>query len=69
MRDPDVKCSVKHSGDLHNNEIFVELFGHRAAYLVMRALYLRDVEHRNWNSLLVEFYRMSVGKYQKRSSS
>lgn len=62
MKDTNVKCNVKRAGDLHNNELFIECFGHRAAYLVMRVLHLRDVEHRSWNSLLVEFYRMSVGK-------
>jgi len=61
MQDPDVKCSVDRIGDLRNNELILECFGHRAAYMVMRALYLRDVEHSSWNSLLVEFYRMSVG--------
>jgi len=61
MRDPTAKCTVQRAGDLRDNHLVLQCFGHRAAYMVMRALYLRDVEHRSWNSLLVEFYRMSVG--------
>jgi hypothetical protein len=61
IQNPEAKCSVRRVGDLRNNELIVQCFGHRAAYMVMRALHLRDVEHSSWNSLLVEFYRMSVG--------
>ena len=61
MRDPDAKCTVQWTGDLLDKELILRAFGHRAAYMVARALYLRDVEHRTWNSLLVEFYRMSIG--------
>lgn len=61
MQNPDAKCSVRRNGDLRNKGLILECFGHRAAYLVMRAVHLRDVEHCTWNSLLVEFYRMSVG--------
>src|SRR5208282_3238657 len=61
MQNPEAKCNVRRIGDLRNNEFILECFGHRAAYMVMRAVYLRDVEHSSWNSLLVEFYRMSVG--------
>ena|SRR5277367_2086612 len=61
MRDPEAKCTVQRAGDLLDNELILRCFGHRAAYMVVRALYLRDVEHRSWNSILVEFYRMSVG--------
>jgi hypothetical protein len=61
MHDPEAKCAVERAGDLRDNQSILQCFGHRAAYMVTRALYLRDVEHRSWNSLLVEFYRMSVG--------
>ena len=61
MQNPDAKCTVGRAGDLHDNDLILQCFGHRAAYMVMRALHLRDVEHSSWNSLLVEFYRMSVG--------
>jgi hypothetical protein len=61
MRDPEAKCTVQRAGDLLDNELVLHCFSRRAAYMVVRALYLRDVEHRSWNSLLVEFYRMSVG--------
>jgi acyl-CoA oxidase len=61
MQNPEAKCRVRRVGDLRTNEFFLECFGHRAAYMVMRALHLRDIEHSSWNSLLVEFYRMSVG--------
>jgi acyl-CoA oxidase len=62
LQDPDAKCRVNRVGDLRNNDLILKCFGHRAAYMVMRALHLRDVEHSSWNSLLVEFYRMSVGR-------
>src|SRR5947207_9211480 len=61
MQNPDAKCTVRRNGDLRNNRVILECFGHRAAYMVMRSIHLRDIEHRSWNSLLVEFHRMSVG--------
>jgi hypothetical protein len=61
MQNPEAKCTVRRIGDLRSNKLILDCFGHRAAYMVMRAVYLRDVEHSTWNSLLVEFYRMSVG--------
>src|SRR5438045_460208 len=61
MQNSNVKCSVRYTGDLRGSSVILQCFGHRAAYLVLRALHLRDVEHRSWNSLLVEFNRMSVG--------
>jgi acyl-CoA oxidase len=64
IANPDAKCSVSYIGDLRSNDVLLQCFGHRAAYMVTRALHLRDVEHCSWNSLLVEFYRMSVGKYR-----
>jgi len=62
MQNADAKCTVSRVGDLQNNQLILACFGHRAAYMVLRALHLRDVEHSSWNSLLVEFYRMSLGK-------
>jgi len=61
MKNPGAKCPVRRIGDLRNNELLLQCFGHRAAYMVEHARHLRDIEHRSWNSLLVEFYRMSVG--------
>jgi hypothetical protein len=61
MKDPRAQCTIRRIGDLQDNHLVLACFGHRAAYMVMRALHLRDVEHSSWNSLLVEFYRMSVG--------
>lgn len=61
MKNPDAKCTIHRIGDLLDNRLILACYGHRAAYMVMRALYLRDVEHSSWNSLLVEFNRMSVG--------
>jgi hypothetical protein len=61
MKDPHAQCTIRRIGDLQDSRVILACYGHRAAYMVMRALHLRDVEHSSWNSLLVEFYRMSIG--------
>jgi hypothetical protein len=66
MKDPHAQCTIRRIGDLQDNRLILACYGHRAAYMVMRALHLRDVEHSSWNSLLVEFYRMSVGMFRFR---
>lgn len=42
----------------------VDAFGWRVAYLTFEALQHRDVEKQSWNSLLVDFYRLSTAHAQ-----
>lgn len=49
---------------LSNDEDLVDAFAWRAAYLTFEALKHRDEEKRSWNSLLVDFYRLSTAHAQ-----
>ncbi|KIV98665.1 uncharacterized protein PV09_09547 [Verruconis gallopava] len=49
---------------LGNDEELVEAFAWRTAYLTFEALRHRDEEKRSWNSLLVDFYRLSTAHAQ-----
>lgn len=51
-------------GDIQDGDYLVRLFGHRAAYAVSQVLRRRDQEKESWNSLLQEFYRMSIAHCQ-----
>lgn len=44
---------------LGNDEDLVAAFAWRTAYLTFQALHHRDEEKQSWNSLLVDFYRLS----------
>ncbi|GAA5865050.1 hypothetical protein JCM8547_007694 [Rhodosporidiobolus lusitaniae] len=64
IADPEAKAKFSYAGDLSNPQLFVDAFGHRAAYLTATALRKRDVEKRSWNSLLIDFFRCSVAHSQ-----
>ncbi|KAL1955996.1 hypothetical protein VTO42DRAFT_7896 [Malbranchea cinnamomea] len=49
---------------LGNDADIVDAFAWRTAYLTFEALKLRDVEKRSWNSLLVDFWRLSTAHSQ-----
>ncbi|KAK4049214.1 hypothetical protein OIO90_005503 [Microbotryomycetes sp. JL221] len=61
---PNATANVKFAGDLSDPQIFIDAFGHRAAYLTATALKKRDIERRTWNSLLIDIYRCSVAHSQ-----
>ncbi|BFZ55957.1 hypothetical protein PYCC9005_002998 [Savitreella phatthalungensis] len=54
----------KVKGTIQQGQYLLRLFGHRAAYQVSQVLRRRDQERESWNSLLQEFYRMSVAHCQ-----
>lgn len=54
----------KYKGNIQDPHYLLRLFGHRAAYAVSQVLRRRDQEKESWNSLLQEFYRMSVAHCQ-----
>lgn len=60
QKDPFFKVK----GNIQDGDFLVRLFGHRAAYAVAQVLRRRDQEKESWNSLLQEFYRMSVAHCQ-----
>ena len=49
---------------LSSDEDIVEAFAWRTAYLTFEALRHRDQEKRSWNSLLVDFWRLSTAHSQ-----
>ncbi|PGH12344.1 hypothetical protein AJ80_06754 [Polytolypa hystricis UAMH7299] len=49
---------------LDNDADIVAAFAWRAAYLTFEAVKRRDVEKRSWNSLLVDFWRLSTAHSQ-----
>lgn len=49
---------------LSSDEDIVEAFAWRTAYLTFEALKHRDQEKRSWNSLLVDFWRLSTAHSQ-----
>ncbi|OJD11730.1 hypothetical protein AJ78_07551 [Emergomyces pasteurianus Ep9510] len=49
---------------LDNDADIVDAFAWRAAHLTFEALKQRDVEKRSWNSLLVDFWRLSTAHSQ-----
>ncbi|KAI2443351.1 hypothetical protein LOY86_002974 [Ophidiomyces ophidiicola] len=49
---------------LDNDKDIVDAFAWRTAYLTFEALKHRDVEKRSWNSLLVDFWRLSTAHSQ-----
>lgn len=49
---------------LGNDEELVDAYAWRVAYLTFEALRHRDEEKRSWNSLLVDFYRLSTAHAQ-----
>jgi acyl-CoA oxidase len=59
IQNVDATCTVRYSGDFRSPQMFIDAFGHRAAYLVGNAVRRRDIEKRTWNSLLVEIDRCS----------
>ncbi|GAA6032946.1 hypothetical protein JCM8097_000060 [Rhodosporidiobolus ruineniae] len=64
IANPHATAPFKYAGDLSDPDVFVQAFGHRAAYLTATALRKRDVEKRSWNSLLVDIYRCSTAHSQ-----
>ena len=54
----------KVKGTIQQGPYLLRLFGHRAAYQVAQVLRRRDQLKESWNSLLQEFYRMSVAHCQ-----
>ncbi|GAA6010966.1 hypothetical protein JCM10207_004017 [Rhodosporidiobolus poonsookiae] len=61
---PEAKAKFRFAGDLSDPQLYVDAFGHRAAYLTATALRKRDVEKRSWNSLLVDIFRCSTAHSQ-----
>lgn len=59
ISNPQAKATFKYIGDLADPQLFVDAFGHRAAYLTATALRKRDVEKRSWNSILCDIFRCS----------
>lgn len=49
---------------LGNDHDLVSAFGHRAAYLTLEAQKSRDEDGETWNSLLVDFFRLSNAQSQ-----
>jgi acyl-CoA oxidase len=49
---------------LDNDKDLVDAFAWRVAYLTLEALKHRDEEKRSWNSLLVDFWRLSTAYAQ-----
>lgn len=72
VTNPTIEYLVNYSKDPHfrvkgnitDGDFLLRLFGHRAAYAVSQVLRRRDQEKESWNSLLQEFYRMSVAHCQ-----
>jgi acyl-CoA oxidase len=44
--------------------MFVQAFGFRAAHIIARIVWKRDVERKSWNSLLIEIFRASMAHAQ-----
>ena len=59
IANPEAKAPFKYVGDLSDPQLFVDAFGHRAAYLTATALRKRDIEKRSWNSILCDIFRCS----------
>ncbi|GAA5974313.1 hypothetical protein JCM11641_006729 [Rhodosporidiobolus odoratus] len=64
IANPKAKAAFEYSGALSDPQLFVEAFGHRAAYLTATALRKRDVEKKSWNSLLCDIFRASTAHSQ-----
>lgn len=61
LRDPDYQCRLE---DIYDISSVIRMYGHRAAYMVLQLQKQRDVEKASWNSLLVDFYKLSVAHCQ-----
>ncbi|GAA5945945.1 hypothetical protein JCM10213_006196 [Rhodosporidiobolus nylandii] len=61
---PEAKAPFKYAGDLADPQLFIDAFGHRAAYLTATALRKRDIEKKSWNSLLCDIFRASTAHSQ-----
>jgi acyl-CoA oxidase len=57
LKKQDVGCAFDILG---SDEDLVAAFAWRASYLTFQALQHRDVEKKSWNSLLVDFWRLST---------
>ncbi|KWU43885.1 acyl-CoA oxidase [Rhodotorula sp. JG-1b] len=64
ISNPEAKAPFKYVGDLSDPQLFVDAFGHRAAYLTATALRKRDIEKRSWNSILCDIFRCSTAHSQ-----
>ncbi|GAA5888994.1 hypothetical protein JCM6882_009711 [Rhodosporidiobolus microsporus] len=64
IANPNAKANFKFSGDLSDPQMYLDAFGHRAAYLTATALRKRDVEKKSWNSLLCDIFRASTAHSQ-----
>ncbi|KAI8099421.1 uncharacterized protein BX664DRAFT_289521 [Halteromyces radiatus] len=53
------QCSVVEADDFTNPETLLMIFKYRVAFMVEQAVQGLDVEHRSWNDMLVEIYRIS----------
>ena len=56
IKNVDATSSVRYSGDFRNPQLFIDAFGHRAAYQIGTAVRKRDIEKRSWNSLLSSLF-------------
>ncbi|EXJ59288.1 acyl-CoA oxidase [Cladophialophora yegresii CBS 114405] len=61
VRRRDIGCAFDVIG---NDEDLVDAFAWRVAFLTFEALRHRDEEKQSWNSLLVDFYRLSTAHAQ-----